>query len=72
MFLRFFYLVNERTAKLCLAQLQQPLSSVPSTLAARGHDGLASQAVGAKLFEQQAGRLHEDYAHRAVTPRRLH
>ncbi len=30
MFLRFFYLVNERTAKLCLAQLQQPLGSAPS------------------------------------------
>ncbi len=49
-----------------LAQLQTR-SSAPSTLAACGHAGLAPRAAGAKLFEQQAGRLHEDYVHTALS-----
>ncbi len=67
MFLHFFYLINECTAKLCLAQPQQPLGSAPSALVARGHAGLAPCAAGAKSFKQQAGRLHKDYEHTALS-----
>ncbi len=53
MFLHFFNMVNECTAKLCLAQLQQPLGSAPSTLVAHGHAGLAPCTAGAKSFSSR-------------------